>query len=153
LGLNAQCRLRIDTVSSYYFNGLIQQGQKIEIYKMTNNTMEEYLTWVSIIPVEHKSHSELIRDYFIKQKGDFNLIEMINEDLLKDKTINIGYSFIKNILPKEAFSYMIVKNDSNSTFYQDRIVIIKKKEVELYLNMQIKKKYFSPLKSIILTGY
>ncbi len=150
LDLNAQNQLQIDTVSYCYFNGLTEQRQKIDTYKITNNSNDEYLTWVSIVPVNHKSHQELIRDYFIRQKGDFNLIGMMNDDLLNDKTINIGYSFIKNVLSGEIFSYIIAKTSSNSTFYQDRIVIIKKKEVEQYLDMQIEKKYLSPLKSIFL---
>jgi hypothetical protein len=152
--LNAQCKLKIDTVSFGYFNGLTKQVQKIDNYKITNNSKEEYLTWVSLVPIGNKSNIALIRDFFIKIKGDFNLIGMINENLLNDNLMcEIGYTFIKNILPGEAFSYIIAKTDSNSTFYQDRIVIIKKKEVEMYLNMQIKKKYFSPLNSIVLTGY
>lgn len=153
LVLSAQCKLKIDTVSMYYFNGFIQKMQKIETYKMKNYTNEEYLTWISMSPIDHKTNSELIHDYFIKRKGDFNLIEMMNEGLLKDKAINIGYSFIKNILPNETFSYVILKSDSNTIFYQERIVLIKKKEVELYLNMQIKRSYFYPLKNIFLTVY
>ncbi len=151
LELNAQCQLQIDTVSFSYFNGITEQNQTIDNYKIINNSNEEYLTWVSLVPTSNKSNVELIRDFFKKRKGDFNLIEMINENLLNDKSISIGYSFIKNILSGDTFSYFIAKTNTNSTFYQDRIVVIKKKEVEQYLNMQIERKYYFPLTSIFLT--
>ncbi|MCL1937501.1 MAG: hypothetical protein FWF52_03780 [Candidatus Azobacteroides sp.] len=152
LELNAQCLLQIDTVSFSYFNGITEQEQTIDNYKITNNSNEEYLTWVSLIPTKSKSNIELIHDFFMKRKGDFNLIEMINENLLDDKSINIGYSFIKNIFPRDTFFYFIAKTNPNSTFYQDRIVIIKKKEVEQYLNMQIEEKYFFIFTNIFLIG-
>jgi hypothetical protein len=152
LELNAQSTLQIDTVSFSYFNGLTNQTQTIDTYKITNNSNEEYLTWVSLVPNCNKSNIELIRDFFKNRKGDFNLIEMINENLLNENSIcEVGYTFIKNILSGETFSYFISKNSSNSTFYNDRIVIIKKKEVEQYLKMQIEEKYFFPLTSIFLT--
>lgn len=151
MDLNAQCQIHIDTVSFCYFNGITAQTQIIDNYQITNNSNEDYLTWVSLIPTNNKSNIELIRDFFKKRKGDFSLIEMIYENLLDEQPISIGYSFIKNIAAGETFSYFIAKTDTNSTLYQDRIVIIRRKEVEKYLKMQIEKKYFFQLTSIFLT--
>ena len=151
LDLNAQCSLQVDTTSFNYFNGITGQYCTTDNYKITNNSNEEYLTWVSLVSTNEKSNIELIHDFFKKRKGDFNLIEMINENLLNEQPVSIGYSFIKSILAGETFSYYIAKTNSNSTFYQDRIVIIRKKEVELYLNMKIEKKYFFSLTSIFIT--
>ena len=149
--LNAQYLLRIDTISYSYFNGITEHEQIIDSYKITNNSNDEYLTWVSLVPVNNKSNVELIRDFFKIRKGDFNLIEMMNEKLLNERLISIGYSFIKNIMPGETFSYFVAKTNLSSTCYQDRIVTIKRKDVEHYLKFQIEKKNFFPLSSIFLT--
>lgn len=151
MGLNGQCQIHIDTVSFHYYNGITAQAQIIDNYQITNNSNEDYITWVSLVPAINKSNIELIRDFFKNRKGDFNLIEMIYENLLDEQPINIGYSFIKNIAIGETFSYFIVKTDTNSTFYQERIVVVKRKEVEEYLKMEIQKKYFYQLSSIFLT--
>lgn len=151
MDLNGQCQIHIDTVSFRYYNGITAQAQIIDNYQITNNSKEDYLTWVSLVPTNNKSSIELIRDFFKKRKGDFNLMEMIYENLLDEQPISIGYSFIKNIAIGETFSYFIVKTDTSSTFYQDRIVVVRRKEVEEYLKMKIEKKYFFQLTSIFLT--
>jgi len=151
LGLNAQCLLQIDTVSYSYFNEITGYVTIIDNYKIINNSNDDYLTWVSLVPKNDKSNIELMHDFFKKRRGDFNFIEMINENLMNEQPISIGYSFIKNILAGETFSYFIAKHNSSSTFYQDRIVIIKKKDIEQYLNMKIKNKYFFPFTSIFIT--
>lgn len=147
---NAQC-VHIDTVSFRYYNGITSQTQIIDNYQITNSTNEEYLTWVSLVPTNNKSNIELIRDFFKKRKGDFSLMEMMYEKLLDEQPISIGYSFIKNVAAGETFSYFIAKTDPISTFYQDRIVVIRRREVEQYLKIDIEKKYFFQLTSIFLT--
>jgi len=150
--LNAQCQIHIDTISVNYFNGITEQSQIIDIYQITNNSDEDYLTWVSLVPINNRTSIKLIRDYFIKVKGDFNLIGMMNDNLLTPESMcEIGYTFMKNISPCETFSYFIAKTETKSNFYQGRIVLIKKKEVEQYLKMQIDEKYFFKLPSIFLT--
>ena len=151
MDLNAQCQIHTDTISFCYFNGITEQTQIIDNYQITNNSNEEYLTWVSLVPTNNKSNIELIQDFFKKRKGDFSLIEMMYENLLDEGPINIGYSFIKNITAGKTFSYFIAKTDIKSNLYQGRIVLIKKKEVEQYLKIQIDEKYFFKLPSIFLT--
>jgi hypothetical protein len=96
LELNAQCPLQIDTVSYRYFNGLTGHEQIIDNYKITNNSNDEYLTWVSLVPVNNKSNIELIRDFFKIRKGDFNYIEIMYDNVVNIST-DIGYTFIKKI--------------------------------------------------------
>ena len=151
MDLNAKCQIQIDTTSFCYFNGITKQTQIIDNYQITNNSNEDYLTWISLVPKNDKSNIELMHDFFKKRKGDFNLIEMMHENLLDGQPVSIGYSFIKNITVGETFSYFIAKTETKSNFYQRRIVLIKKKEVEQYLKMQIDEKYFFILSSIFLT--
>lgn len=72
------------------------------------------------------------------------------ENLLEKRPTSIGYSFVKNIAVGKTFSYFIPKADSK--FYQERIVLIKKKEVEKYLRMQIDEQYFFKLSCVFLIG-
>ncbi len=132
--LNAQNQIRIDTISVNYFNGITKKKEIIDIYQIKNDSDEDYLTWVSLAPINNRTNTKLIRDYFIKTKGDYNLIGMMNDDLLTlNSMCEIGYTFLKDIPPSETFSYFVAKNRIESRFYRERIVIIKKKEVERYL--------------------
>ena len=137
--LNAQYQIHVDPISVNYFNGITEKKEIIDKYHIINNSAEDYLTWVSLVPINKRT-----------RKGDFNLIEMMCENLLENQPINIGYSFVKNITAGTTFSYFIVKNETESNFYRERIVIIKKKEVEQYLKMTIDKKYFYQLSDIFL---
>lgn len=148
--LNAQHKISVDTISFCYFNGITQQPQTVYEYRITNNSSEDYLSWVSLVPINNKSNIEVVYDFFKMRKGDFNLIEMMCENLLDKRPINIGFSFIKNIAIGKTFSYIITQTDAK--FYQERIVLLKKKEVEQYLKMQIDEKYFFKLSYIILIG-
>lgn len=148
--LNAQYQIHVDPISVNYFNGITEKKEIIDKYHIINNSTEDYLTWVSLVPINNRTNIELMHDYFKKRKGDFNLIEMMCENLLENQPINIGYSFIKNITAGTTFSYFIVKNETESNFYRERIVIIKKKEVEQYLKIIIDKKYFYQLSDIFL---
>lgn len=148
--LNAQRQIQIDTLSFCYFNGITGQTQTISKYQITNKSNEDYLTWISLLSINKKSNSELVHDFFKKKKGDFSFIEMMFEDLSDEHLMNAGYSFIKKIAPGKTFSYFIAQTDRKSKFYQERIVLMKKREVEQYLRIQIDEKYFFKLPSIFL---
>ena len=146
--LHAQDSLLVDTASYSYYTG---NQQIIKNYIITNNSNEEYFTWVSRVPIKDKSNGQLVRDFFIKQNGDFTYLSLMYEDL-PNLIIGIGSTFITKISPHETFSYFIAKKDSNTTYYEDRIVIIKKKEVEKYIRLPIEEQYFFKQKSIVLIG-
>ncbi len=148
---NAQHQIHIDTTEVSYFNEITGKNEIMESYRITNNSDEDYLTWVSLEPINERTNTELVHDYFKKRKDDFTLIEAMFENILDERPTIIGYSFIKNIKPGETFSYYISQNETVSNFHQERIVLIKRKEVEQYLRMQIDDKYFYQSPSIILT--
>ncbi len=66
--LNAQCQISIDTVLITYFNGVTEQPEIIKNYKITNNSNEDYFTWVSLVPTKNKSYIDLVYDFFKSQK-------------------------------------------------------------------------------------
>lgn len=150
-GLHVHGQLHIDTLSFRYHNGITLKNQITDCYRITNNTKEEYLTWVSLVSTSKKSKAELIHDFFKIRKGDFNFIEMMHEELLRTSIVSIGYSFVKNIAVGETFSYFITHDNPTSMGYQDRIVIMKRKEVEQYLRVKIMDYCFFQSDFIVLT--
>ena len=148
--INAQNEIHVDTIPFCYFNGITKQAQNINEIQVTNNSSEDYLTWISLVPINNKSNNDLIYDFFKKRKGDFNWIEMMYDNLLNKQSTSIGYSFVKNIAVGKTFSYFISKSDTE--FYAKRIVIIKKKEVEECLRIQIDERCFFNLSCVFLTG-
>lgn len=151
MACNTQGQIQIEASEVNYFNGITGQNEIMESYRIKNNSNEDYLTWISLEPINERTNIELIHDYFKKRKSDFNFLEAMFENLLDEQPTIIGYSFIKNINPGETFHYFIAKNDKSSVFYRERIVLIEKKEVEQYLRMVIDEKYFYESPSIILT--
>lgn len=152
--LNAQSQIKVNTLTSSYFNGLTKQTQTIVKYVITNNSDEDYLTWVALTPNEDKSDARLIDDFFFRLKGDFNYVMMLYDGLLDGLSepfnINIGYSFLKKIRPDDTFTYIIAKTDEKSHFYEDRIVVVNKNEAYNQASISIDEKYFFKPSSIFL---
>ena len=70
--IKAQNEIHVDTIPFCYFNGITKQAQNINEIQVTNNSSEDYLTWISLVPINNKSNNDLIYDFFKKKKGDFN---------------------------------------------------------------------------------
>ena len=54
--LNAQRLIQIDTISVNYFNGITKKNEIIDNYQITNNSDEDYLTWVSLVPINNRTN-------------------------------------------------------------------------------------------------
>lgn len=150
--LNAQTPIEIDTVSMSYINGFTYQKEILDEYRMTNHSNEEYVTWVSLKPIEDKSNRQLLREFFLEIHGDFNYIHLMGDCVLDRMPVNTGYSFIKKIAPGETFTYIILKKNSGSSFYSERIVLMKGSELTQFLKMPLAERYFFPLSYVVLTG-
>lgn len=176
--LNAQGEIHIDTLSVNYFNGITQQIQIVDEYRITNLSDEDYLTWVAFFPKGNKSNKELVHDFFKKSKGlgpsELGFITLMYElePLVEELPCSIGYTFIKKIPAGDSFSYFIARTgketdnkntivgstfsytqtdvEKESTVYNDRIVIMKRSLVEQYLRFPLKEFCFSKLPSILL---
>ena len=176
--LNAQSKIQIDTLSVNYFNGITQQIQIVDEYRITNLSDEDYLTWVAFFPKGNKSNKEVVHDFFKKSKGlgpsELGFITLMYElePLVEELPCSIGYTFIKKIPAGDSFSYFIARTgketdnkntivgstfsytqtdvEKESTVYNDRIVIMKRSLVEQYLRFPLKEFCFSKLPSILL---
>lgn len=151
LNLAAQCGGIMDTIiTNRYYNAFTKDCQVVEEYRFSNNSSEEYVTWISQDEVSGKTPEELIHDYFQKVKGDFNLVSLFYENLLDNKQVAIGHTFMKIIKPNESFSYFLL--DDNTSFYKDRIVIFKRKVVERQIRMKLNYEYSYSNHSLIINA-
>ncbi len=151
-----QSQIFIDTITSNYCQYVEEihntEYYKIVEYEILNSSDDDYLTWVSSCSIKNKSESEIVREFFVSNKGDFNYFSLISDNLLNSvvpKDI-IGFTFIKRISKGEKFSYHIIKSNSSCAFYSDRIVIIKRERVEEYIKMKLEEQFFSELPSVFL---
>lgn len=137
-GLNqsANSQIRIDTTSFSNFNWITKQNQIVKKYTITNNSIEDYLTWVDTDPVDGRDDKLIIHLYFFKHLVDFSFGALMYEFAETDPSC-IGATFLKNISAGESFTYFIIKTDSKSTFYEDRIFITTRYRVEQHLKTHI----------------
>lgn len=151
---NASCQIKVDTVTCSFYNEIIRQHQTVEIYTITNNTQEEYLSWVSSTPTLGLSSENIINDYFKKRKGSFSYIQwMYEEDIARpESNWTIGFTFLKSIKPNETFTYVVEMSQDKVPVYQDRIVIIAKEEMDKCLkHIHLKEEYFFPWSIVFLS--
>lgn len=152
--VGASCQITVDTVICSFYNEIIQQNQTIEFYTVTNSTQEEYLSWVSSTPTSGLSCENIIYDYFKKRKGDFNYFQwMYEEDMARpESNWTIGFTFLKSIKPNETFTYIVERTQDAVSVYQDRIVIVAKREVDRCLkHLRLNEEYFFPWSMVFLS--
>lgn len=151
-------QISIDTCSHFFFDEFANSDINIKSYIITNNTKEDYVTWVSSDYIDSNSNEEAIRRYFNKQIGDFSLSSLLYENLLNSSLTNrIGSTFMKRIKPKETFQYLIIKKNRYSDYYEKRLFIVSRKKIEDYLRKALPEECFSllnilPLYEDDLTG-
>ena len=119
-------------------------------YKITNDTDKDLLTWLSNYPVTNMSSLEIIAAYLKEGCEDECLLDLIINDKLDTNSLKkIGKDFIKNISPKKTFCYLI-KTDKQTNL-SNRIVIVKREDVKMYMLTHILDEYFYSKDSIVVT--
>ncbi len=145
--------IEIDTVTKVYYNNFIEENIFVEEITIKNRSNEDYLTWISWLPIAGLSNQDLMQSLFFSKQGDFRFFDLMYDNVVLSKySYNIGYAFIKKIPKDETFTYVIMKKSEKSDFYGKRIVIISKKEVEDYIGRPIREEYCFPWSSVCLSG-
>lgn len=118
------------------------QSKNYKCYTITNNTNDNYLTWVSPYNIQGKTEEQLYREYFIRRvKSDFSFFDLMIEETISDELYNIiGFSFLKVIPPFSEFMYCIEKNAAS--VYLDNIIVTKQDYVYKYIAMLIPQKFY-----------
>lgn len=134
---------KINTSIGIYKDTIRNKDYRVKEITVINNTDEEYLTWVSSYPVSHLPNYGKIRQYFTTHYVDFHLLVLVYENLLSTNSLCcIGKTFIKNIPPKHSFKYLLKDFRAYKKQWKERLVIIKRKEVEKFLNINFADEWF-----------
>ena len=147
----ASGQIKSDTIVKNYYDDFLQESELIEEITITNNSEEEYLTWISKFPIADKSNDILIYRFFFSRFGDFRLFDLMYDNVSCEIKYNIPFSFIKNIPKGDSFTYIIRKQNKRTSFYEKRIVILSRNEVESYIKATIRENFFYPWSSVCLT--
>ena len=144
--------IKIDTASVKIFNNKTNEFETWGYINIQNNTEDEYITWITKNRVSDKTNEQIMLDYFFHHKpyADFNLISLMNEDFVEGALHIIDLTFMKSILPGREFTYMFIKTDKNMNFYKDKVVLLKRKEVESFLKFKIREIFLFPQPCIII---
>ena len=148
--LNAKCEIITDSTSMSYYDAITKRTYTMVCYEITNNSSEDYYTWISLDTIDNKTKKDIIYDFFKKRKGDFSYIDLMFEELAKPLSISIGNTFITKISPASKFHYLFVQSNGANSIYSNRIVVIPKAEVESYIRFRIDEKYFYKCAYIVL---
>lgn len=148
--LNAKCDVITDKSSISYYDAITKGTYTMVCYEITNNSLEDYYTWISLDTIGNKTKNDIIYDFFKKRKGDFSYIQLMCEELAKPLSITIGYTFITKISPGSKFRYIFMLSNGADSIYSNRIVVMPKAEVESYVRLQIDEKYFYKCAYIVL---
>ena len=148
--LNAKCEIITDSTSMSYYDAITKRTYTMVCYEITNNSSEDYYTWISLDTIDNKTKKDIIYDFFKKRKGDFSYIDLMFEELATPLSISIGYTFITKISPASKFHYLFVQSNGANSIYSNRIVVIPKAEVESYIRFRIDEKYFYKCAYIVL---
>ena len=101
------------------------------LYKVLimNNDSISYLSWFDDHKISKESREQIKSDHFLfRKKGDFNLFNFLYEDMANDST-NINKEFykeflIKEIHPKENFTYFIFSSVTDENKILNKIAIV-----------------------------
>lgn len=140
-----------DTLIKDYYDDFLQESELIEEITITNNSQEDYLTWISKFPITDKSNDILIYRFFFSSYGDFRLFDLMYENVVYEIKYIIPFNFIKKIPQGDSFTYIIKKENILSDFYDKRLVIISRNEVESCIKTAIREDFFYPWSSVCLT--
>ncbi|MBO4615497.1 MAG: hypothetical protein J5709_10325 [Bacteroidales bacterium] len=144
----------IDTASVEIFNNKTNEYEIWGYINIINNTDEEYITWITKNSVADRTNDQKITDYFFHHKPhyDFSLFNLMCENIVFEGGWRpiIDYSLLKNILPGREFTYMFIKTDTNMDLYKDRVVLLKRKDVEEFLKFEIQDYFLFPQSSIVI---
>ncbi len=148
--INGRCQERVAIqINSYEYQNELSENIKIYSFEINNMSSDTYMTWISDEWTDNLSDEQLIRNYFFKHHGDFTLASLIYEGLNSPKPVTIGLNFIKSIDTNEKFTYYIL-DPSKVNYYKNRIIILKRKDVEDYIKTAIPTNYLWHNNSIIL---
>ncbi len=145
-------QLKVDSTYSRFFEDCNVECLYFERdYAVYNNTNEDYIIWISPSSISGKSQEQLIKDMFFRREGDFNLFQIMTDCYIEKYDLwGIGFNFMKKLAPGETFNLYVLLNENKTFFYKDKIVSIKKCDIEKFLKIRINDTFFYEGNHIII---
>lgn len=133
--LHAELVTKSIVKSDYYINK--KKYSLIDI-KVHNNTDENVLLWLEQDTIIQKKRIEdKIKNYFVKNKGDFSLLNMIYDygSTFESAYTEIFSTFYKALAPKEIFHIIFLfdysfPNDNIDKLLLEQIIVVKETELK-----------------------
>jgi len=109
------------------------------LYEIDNRSSNIFYLWIE--KDIHSSEDEIIKDYFIKNKGDMNLYQMAMETNIIYGCPSLFNTFLKKINPREIFTIQIIstkiisdcKKEQIFKYLDNHTVIISENILEQYI--------------------
>lgn len=98
--INCSCQSSLtNKVWSSEYNDMQNNSLALYTFEYKNESQADVLMWL-----DFTGEKDYI-SYFSKQKGDYSVSNMIYENLLSSNNMQLGYSFLKLLKPKESFRF------------------------------------------------
>lgn len=130
----------IETLTEYYIDNELIGFLTLEIRNVSNN---DILLWIDKENNKNLSLNEIIKNHFIKIKGDFSLFQVAIEagGTLDFIAFELFSSFVKILNPETVFKIIIPYEDElmlseiKSNNIKDLIITVEEKDVEKYFKI------------------
>lgn len=95
-------RYKIDTI-----------GYSLVTYTFSNYSKDSCLLWFDKRNIENLDNNKKVNSFFLQKYGDFNLIELVSNDLMKpNQLLSIYQTFLKIIPPNDNFKVSFIFTES-----------------------------------------
>ena len=123
-------KVTIDSISENY--SINNEQIYVLNYELTNSGNCNYWFWFDTNNIVGKSIKELVKNHFLKIKGDLSLYQLAMDNNIEKFTTEMYTSFVKYIKPQEKFVVQIVSTEEISNccrnkifqYFEEHIVII-----------------------------
>lgn len=131
----AQQTLEIERVMSYDTYSTQSSSFFTNSLHLINKESFSVILWLDNDIIADYSEEGKIKTFFFKRSYDFNLFDLISENLLKNDDLMIGHSLYKTIPPGETFEIHFFSNEKIEvtqieSFLDNHLVILGLEDVE-----------------------
>ena len=123
--------LKADIKTDVYFIDSIEFN--LVTLELRNTTKEDVYVWIEEDSIHGLTTDQKVKSFYFKNKGDFSLIQLINENLANEIPSILFKSLIKKVPPNDCFIISILyKKESNAAIGSEEF-----KKIESFLKNNI----------------
>ena len=113
--------------------------------ELKNITTEDILIWIEKNSTFGLTTDQKVKSFYFKKKGDFSLIQLVNENLTNEVSPILFRSIIKRLSPGDCFLISIIVKMGTKEVSKSEILKTMKSFLNnnvVYMNQKILSKYF-----------